>query len=55
MLFQRIEGANLRLIGDPDNHIIDIHARRETSQRRQTGVFTQLGNSFNPIYVGVKP
>jgi hypothetical protein len=29
MLFQAIENANLRLIGDPEHNILDVHARRE--------------------------
>lgn len=29
MLFQAIHGANLRLLGDPANGILDVHARRD--------------------------
>lgn len=75
MLFQAIEGANLRLIGDPSNNILDVHARREVVDGYQeiTVAFeptpdelrrlneghpvyvTQLGNTFHPIRVEVKP
>lgn len=75
MLFQAIEGANLRLIGDPENGIVDIHARAEVVDGYQeiTVAFeptpdelqrmidgkpvyvTQLGNTFHPIRVEVKP
>lgn len=75
MLIVCIEGANMRLIGDPENGIVDVHARRELVddfwettiafeptpdelRRLNEGhpvYVTQLGNSFHPIRVEVKP
>jgi len=75
MLFQSIEGANLHLIGKPEEGIIDIHARYQVVdgyteitvafeptpaelERLLQGhpvYVTQLGNSFHPIRVEVKP
>lgn len=75
MIIQHIEGANLHLIGNPEENIVDIHARYEVVdhypeitvafeptpaelQRLIDGkpvYVTQLGTSFHPIRVEVKP